>query len=278
MSFYVIKGTFHVVGYSPDGDSIKFKADNPANWEFLDGPAVAMNGKGHAQLRLESIDSLETHYKDTHQPLTPARESMHFLLGRLGITNVQLNPGGTRVVSADGDGARGYIISRAVETFNRPISFAYTGEPEESDWTPVYLDVGRLSQSANFQSVAAGMSYPTYYRGFFSDLREAMTQASYNARQLGIGIWRDDRTNSGFNVPHPEILETDHIILPKLFRRLAEFLDGGGTVAGFKAYLDSLDEEVTIVSTAHFTHFDTVVEVEGDVVRMTEPPENLIFG
>jgi hypothetical protein len=27
----------------------------------------------------------------------------------------------------------------------------------------------------------------------------------------------------------------------------------------------------------HPTHFDTVVEVEGKTVRMTEPPENLIF-
>jgi hypothetical protein len=36
MSFRVIKGTFHVVGYSPDGDSIRFKAVNEANWALLE--------------------------------------------------------------------------------------------------------------------------------------------------------------------------------------------------------------------------------------------------
>jgi hypothetical protein len=32
MPFLVIKGTFHVAGYSADGDSIRFQADNEANW------------------------------------------------------------------------------------------------------------------------------------------------------------------------------------------------------------------------------------------------------
>jgi hypothetical protein len=30
--YTLIKGHFHVVGYSPDGDSIKFKARNEAHW------------------------------------------------------------------------------------------------------------------------------------------------------------------------------------------------------------------------------------------------------
>ena len=31
MPFFIIKGTFHVLGYSPDGDSIRFQADDDAN-------------------------------------------------------------------------------------------------------------------------------------------------------------------------------------------------------------------------------------------------------
>ena len=67
MSFKVIKGTFHVVGYSPDGDSIRFKADKESNWDLLKGPKVKLNSKKHAQLRIEAIDTLETHYKGEHQ-------------------------------------------------------------------------------------------------------------------------------------------------------------------------------------------------------------------
>ena len=47
MSFTLIKGTFHVVGYSPDGDSIRFKADNEKQWDKVFGK-VKRNAKGHA--------------------------------------------------------------------------------------------------------------------------------------------------------------------------------------------------------------------------------------
>ncbi len=138
MGFYVIKGTFHVVGYSPDGDSVRFKADNPANWNLLEGVSVTMNGRGHAQLRLESIDSLETHSEGSHQPFDLAFAAMDFLLAGLGITNVQMNANRTSIISAN-DGIRGYIISRAVERYHRPISFAFAGETKEADWTPVFF-------------------------------------------------------------------------------------------------------------------------------------------
>jgi hypothetical protein len=89
MPFFVIKGAFHVVGYSPDGDSIRFRADDEANWAKLAGPRVTLNAKRHAQLRLDAIDTLETHFRNTHQPLTLATKALDFLLQRLGITGVE---------------------------------------------------------------------------------------------------------------------------------------------------------------------------------------------
>jgi endonuclease YncB( thermonuclease family) len=277
MGFYVIKGSFHVVNYSPDGDSIRFRADNPANWQLLKGATVVVNGRGHAQLRLEAIDTLETHYKNTRQPLKLARNALEFLLERLNITDVVWNDQRTKVVSAN-DGTRGYIISREVERNHRPISFAFAGEAQEADGANIEFYADRLAESVNYQSIATGMAYPTYYQGLFPDLRLALSQAVGNARTAQNGIWAEDKTNTGFSVPNLNAIRDDHVILPKLFRRLVEHLEGGGTVANFLAYLEALDEEMTIISNTHFTHFDTVVEVNGDVVRMTEPPENLIFG
>jgi len=46
MSFTLIKGTFHVLGYSPDGDSIRFKAKDASLWKKLSGPAVELNARG----------------------------------------------------------------------------------------------------------------------------------------------------------------------------------------------------------------------------------------
>ncbi len=276
MPFLVIKGTFHVVGYSPDGDSIRFQADDEANWAKLSGPPVDLNARRHAQLRLEAIDTLETHYRNTHQPLTLATRALDFLLHGLNITGVQWDVLRTRVTEAN-DGTEGYIISRNVEPNRRPVAFVYVGEPPEADGVRIFLDVARMRQSLNCHSLEAGLAYPTYYKGLFFDLRRALTEAASRARQANLEIWAEDRTAAGFAVEGMESISEEHVIFPKLFRRLAEYLEAGGSVAGFKEFLERKAEGVTIISTSHFTHFDTVVEVVGDIVRMTEPPENLVF-
>lgn len=277
MSFYFIRGTFHVVNYSPDGDSVRFKADNPNNWHLLEGNSVALNGNGHAQLRLEAIDTLETHYQSFHQPLDLALGATEFLLAELGIMNVQWNAEHTRILQAN-DGTAGYIIARAVEKNHRPISFVFADDDStEVDWSPIILTPDRLKSSLNYKSIEAGMAYPTYYQGLFPDLRETLTRGAATARAAQNGIWKSDLTTAGFSVPDIKTLEDNRVIMPKLFRRLAEYLEGGGAVEGFKNYLETLHEGITIISNTHFTHFDTVVEVNGNDVRMTEPPENLIF-
>ncbi|MBX3083075.1 MAG: hypothetical protein KF716_15700 [Anaerolineae bacterium] len=68
MGNILIKGTFHVVGQSPDADSVKFRAANPALWSKIetDNRAVFERNlaadNGVIQLRLQGIDALETHY------------------------------------------------------------------------------------------------------------------------------------------------------------------------------------------------------------------------
>ena len=276
MPYHIIQGTFHVLGYSPDGDSVRFKADDESNWTKLDGPAVSLNGRRHAQLRLEGIDTLETHFRNTHQPLTLATRAVDFLLNGLGITGVQWDTLRT-IVTAANDGTPGYIISRNVEPNQRPVSFAYAGAPPLPDGSPIFLEDDRLRLSLNYQSLQAGLAYPTYYKGLFYDLRRALTDAVKQARQAKAEIWADDRTTAGFEVQGLASISEQHVILPKLFRRLAEYLEGGGPVTGFKEFLEARQEGVYIISKAHFTHFDTVVEVIGDSVRLTEGPENLIF-
>lgn len=276
MAFYVIKGTFHVVGYSPDGDSIRFKADNEDNWSLLSGPLPNLNARRHAQLRLEAIDTLETHFGNMHQPLTLATKALDFLLHSLNITEVEWDVLRTKVTDAN-DGTEGYIISRAVEENRRPVSFVYTGVAPQEDGSQISLDAARVRQSVNSQLLESGLAYPTFYKGLFPDLRHALTAAAAIARQSNLEIWSNDRTNAGFAVEGIESITEQHIILPKLFRRLAEYLEGGGPVAGFKEFLENREEGITIISTTHFTHFDTVIEVSGDTVAMTEPPENLIF-
>jgi endonuclease YncB( thermonuclease family) len=277
MPFRIIRGTFHVKGYPPEGDSLRFKATNEANWGLLDGPTPQRNGSGHARLRLEAIDTLETRYQNTHQPLALAKKALDHLLTQLGITGVQWNPQGTMITAAN-DGVEGYILSRQVEKNRRPVAFAFAGLPPAADGTAVFVDTARVLQSANAEMLRAGLAYPTYYKGLFPDLRNTLTAVVETARQANTGLWRQDRTNAGFVVHGLASLALEHVILPKLFRRLATYLEGDGCVAGFKQYLADLKEEIFIIPTAHATHFDTVVAVHGNTVRMTEPSENLILG
>jgi len=72
MAMFLIAGSFRITGAQPDGDSIRFTPDDPPKWDLITGPnKVKRNASGAAQLRLDAIDALETHYGSprTHQPL-----------------------------------------------------------------------------------------------------------------------------------------------------------------------------------------------------------------
>jgi hypothetical protein len=276
MSFVAISGTFHVVGYSPDGDSLRFMATDPTNWSRLSGNAIRLNARGHAQLRLEAIDTLETHFEGTHQPLPLADAAMERLLGLAGILDVEWNPSHSSVTAA-ADGTPGFILSRNVEKNGRPVAFAYAGENTYGDGADVYVDEQVLGRALNRQLLAEGLAYPTFYQGLFSDLRAYLAEIAADATSATRGVWAEDVTNTGFDVSNPGDLSSSIVILPKLFRRLANYFEAGGTAAGFKEFLEAGNEGITILPEGHFTHFDTVVEVDGEEIKMSVLPERLVF-
>jgi hypothetical protein len=74
-------------------------------------------------------------------------------------------------------------------------------------------------------------------------------------------------------------LENDMVIVPKLFRRLVDYLAlGDPALAGFPGFLDQAADRFFILSTGHSTTgLDVVVEFDGTTVRMTHPIEDLVF-
>lgn len=276
MAFFLIKGTFHVKGYSPDGDSIRFRARNPDNWKKLSGPAAELNARGHAQLRVEGVDALETHYQGYHQPMKLARAACRYLLSYLGIDEVVWDESQSRVIKAQ-DETEGYILARSTEANRRPVAFVFAGGIEHRDGSEVILDESILKRSLNYGLIARGLAYPTYYNGLFSDLRLPLTRAMARARSEERGVWPFDLTTKGFSVPGLEPLTENVVILPKLFRRLVDYMGDGGMMDGFRAHLQARCEPLVRVSQVHFTRLDAVVDVKGDRVRLTESPENLIF-
>ena len=284
MPFTLINGTFHAVGRSPDGDSVGFRAADPAHWVKLAGPPPKRNSQGITQLRFEAIDALESHYtppgqhQEFHQPRGLADQATERMLALVGITDVQWDQAHRMVVGAN-DGVPGYILSRSVEKNRRPVAFVYAGEAPDANGGSVHLDAARLRHSVNFQLADEGLVYPTYYRKLFFDLRDAFTGAIGGARAAHRGAWQTDATQTGAVATLANLQNTTPI-LPKLFRRLMEYMEGvDDQLEDFKAFLATKADAVLDLSTGNFTHLDTFVDVDltANMVTLIVPPENLVF-
>lgn len=281
MPFTIICGTFHVLHSAPDGDSIHFRPLNTALLKKLDGPPAMLSASQQVNLRLEMIDAPELHYTPEgghyplHQPIGFAQAARDLLLMELGIHDVRWDSQGT-IVHAH-DGTAGFILSRATDKYHRPIVFAFAGSPPAQDGAHFHMSPKFLRNSVNYKLAEAGLVYPTFYKGLFADLRVELTETVIHARKRAQGIWPHDCTNAGATVLDLTNIQEKELILPKLFRRLAEYIQGGGTLDGFTEFLEARAENIFIISQRHFTHLDTVVRVSGNTLTLTVPPEDLVF-
>jgi hypothetical protein len=261
---------------------MQFKPNNPALLDELrrTGGALRLTSIGSTQLRFEGIDALELHFGGSHQPRPLADDARNFLTGKLHMNPVGYrSPALTRVQPpVPHDATPGYILSRALEQHGRPVSFAYTGAPPAQDGSQLALDAALLRKSLNYASVAAGDAYPLFYDTLFGDLRSVLTKAAKTARDRGRGLWRTDRSELGLTVSDQAALERDAVVFPKLFRRLTEFLrQQVGPLGQFLPWLAAKREQVLDLTTDSFTHFDNVLTVSGNSVRLMRRPEELVF-
>ncbi|MFO0686239.1 MAG: hypothetical protein U0234_29520 [Sandaracinus sp.] len=285
MAFKVIAGKFHIVGYSPDGDSVRFAADDVSELLALSGPKPPKLKQGDkVQLRLEGIDALETHYTQglpelSHQPSGAAESARSHLLDALGFRNVVWNDTKTRVVSADNDGTDGYIVSRTFEQNRRPVSFAYTGDPVAAGLgKQVFVDGPLVAKSVNYDMLASGHAYPTYYDGVFKAIRDQLDQGVDIGRNaVGATVWPIDATKTGVTIPPFANASDRHALLPKLFRRLATYFKEADDLSGFIAYLEASPDLCLFIPNAEESSLHNFVEVHGDRVKMTCDPEDLMF-
>jgi hypothetical protein len=283
MPMLCLAGNYRVVATEPDGDSIRFYPEDPALWERVPGPhAVQTNATGGAQLRLDGIDALETHYGargsvPLHQPLDFAHKAADELLRWLGFRNVQRN--GEEVTQATPEELPGFLLTRGADLYGRCVALIGRGDPPVASGDSLTVGVTLLRRTANHHLMATGLAYPTYYLKLYPDLRRELTKQALSARP-DKGLWALDRTQKGVEVKSLATLTDDAVILPKLFRRLVDYLTLNGddpSLAGFPAFLTQRDDRVFILSTGHYTGFDYVVEVKKQVVRLTTAPEDLVF-
>mgnify|MGYP003507228881 FL=1 len=260
MPFLTIKGVFNPQSGIPDGDSVRFLADDDSLFDLLEGQ-VDFKSDGEVQLRYEGIDALE-------------RAAIRPFSSDATEQNLQL-------LGGEENGQPGYILSNQIEQNGRPVCFVFTGEPNDADGSEIILEPETLQQSVNYQLLAEGLVYPLFYDTLYQELRDRLVEAVETARQEKLGIWTEDASNQGFTVQPPVNLAQLEPIFPKLWRRLETFYrrpsNQNKTAAQFLESLAQGSDRLFTIPDQRSIKFSTALEVSGDKLKLKYKPEEMIF-
>jgi endonuclease YncB( thermonuclease family) len=275
MRYKVIKGSFYVSGYSPDGDSIRFQADNQEHWDFFEWKQKKNKNQKKKQLRFEAIDALETHYEESHQPRSFGVAALEVLLKMLGIDKVIYNIAITKITSAT-DGTTGFIASTALDIYDRPISLVFSEDTHLEDGQVLSAAGLPLDLSINLKLLKLGLVYPTFYSSMEQKLINIFSRTTKKARNNKIGVWALDKTHD-FTLWNKDTIQNDIVILPKIFRRLTCFFIKESNYDALYDYLKKTGDKVLISSTGEKKKLYEIMQIEGRRIKFFEKPEDLIF-
>ncbi len=275
MAFIWIRGRLAVVGYQPDGDSVRFIPDDLATVRKLqDGDKVEPSEKdGSIQLRLDAIDAPETHYEDQAQPLaTPARDT---LVAAAGFSGVQYDDG--TVTASTPETVPAAICASLVEVNGRPVSLLVTGDTMTSHADGDEVDPATVvDASVNAVQTSNGRAYLTLYTSTPAAVRTRFTELAQAAMGAG-SVWAADRSG-GFTVTRQSDIGPDGaLILPKLFRRGTDYLkaDTKQTFLDWLTAQGADDDPVEV--DGRRTTLSALITQDGDTVSLTTAIPDLVF-
>ncbi|MCX5378718.1 nuclease [Streptomyces sp. NBC_00091] len=289
----LLRGTFRARGLQPDGDTIAFTPDDVADWKLVPGAhRLQPKADGRVAIRLEAIDALETHYGDNesgvqHQPRPLAHQATKELLTQLGFDrNFDRDDDQVETISSTTpETVPGFILTGGVDVYGRCVALVGTRPPVFNGYE-IDVDVELLKKTVNYHLVKQGLVYPTFYTGFPDHLRSALTAAAREAKGATPpkGVWAKDVTRDGVKIVDMTSLTADDgaVILPKLFRRLKDYLDlkpANNSLACFPAFLGGAADKFYLQGEPNRrTGLQNIVKVSDDnIVKMTHPVEDITF-
>lgn len=262
--FKAISGNFVIKGYEPDGDSVRFIADNPAYFaELHRGHLIVPSKKDSSvQLRLEGIDAPETHYGSAAQPYGDTARD-HFLK-TVGFTSWQLAQNTKTATASTPEKVPGFILTRAADIHGRPISYVLINSTHHfDDGHEGSIGATVLKETANFRMLQAGDAYGLFYSSMPLQHRHVMRAAAHAARAENRGLWPLDKSEL-FKLRDQQSIGPDgSLIFPKLFRRCTDFLKAAGAAQVGYDLVDWLldnpsEDDKLFVETQHGSHRLTV--------------------
>lgn len=273
--YKVIAGTFHVKGFQPDGDSIRFQANKPEHWDFFQWGSDSEKNTKKKQLRVEAIDAMETHYAGYHQPRPFALAALESLLELINIKNVTYSLSVTQIVDAD-DGKAGFIASADIDRFGRPVSYLFPKSVKLTDGTILDSSTLPVEKSINFQLAREGLVYPTFYTTTDRTFAEKIRAVVARARTTKRGLWSIDRT-SDFTLWDVRTIQEDLLLLPKLFRRLVSFFDNYADFGKLEEYMKKQRDNLVLWDGTKHRSLADLMTFSGRRIQMKTPVEDILF-
>jgi endonuclease YncB( thermonuclease family) len=294
--YTVIRGAFVIEGYEPDGDSQRFIADDPKDWDRLENAKYLRqvflesdsnqrqdnpNKKNSVQLRFEGIDTPEFGEAGARQPL--GKEARDFTLAYLGFDTIVYAPAGKQVRSANPKRIRGVLLGKSAIGGNngRPIVYVF----KESDWAQktnpqTVVQASWLESSLNVALLKKGLAFNEFYNSMPPSHRELFKKVTLEAQTTG--IWQRHQSQN-FDISNREsIRENGVLVMPKLYRRLENFFEAqkkGETALSFWHYLKAekgIENDAIRVGTQELRFSDVLMQ-EGNRLRLTVAPLELLF-
>lgn len=262
MPFTLIQGTFEPTSGIPDGDSVRFKADDDTLFDKLGG-RVEFKSEGQVQLRYEGIDALE---KAAKKPFSSDATKR----------NIEL-------LGGNKDALPGYILSGNADGNGRPVCFVFVGKPPKWDNSDrgEELNADMLRESINYKLLQEGHVYPMFYETLYKELRDVMVAATEKARAEKAGIWKADRSDQGVEIDIPPNLAELPPIFPKLWRRLESFYQRPSnrdkTLKQFVAALSRGKDRLFTIPDQRSIKLSTALKVSGNKLTMLYKAEEMVF-
>jgi endonuclease YncB( thermonuclease family) len=272
-SLLCLRGELVVVGKSPDGDSIRFRPQSPDLIRGLvNGERARASSDGTYQLRLDGIDTPETHYNGTAQPLGDAARAE--LLAFVGFTDVRWT--GDTVSASTPQAIPAAILTGLVDVNGRPVAFLQVDDlPPDGEPAEVALE-----PTANLALLRSGAAYGTFYASTDPALRDAMRAVAADARTGRLGVWAID-ASAGFPLSSQASIGPDgSLILPKLFRRCTDYLRtrrSRETLPEWMERMGSAQDDLVSVAGAGQVPFSTLITQNGDRISLDADPLSLVF-
>jgi hypothetical protein len=215
------------------------------------------------------------------------------------ISQIEVKKGNktTTYKTKNADPLEGFVVVNDVERKGRPISWVFAGKTKIRDGAKLTTSQlgGILKESANYKLAATGLVYPYFYFTLEAKLRDILMNAVENAQRQKMNIWSADETAVGIKMNKFSQITDHHLIFPYLFRRLIKhqyqrMMEGywealkknkSYTPNTDSLFLDSFYEDtnpyVFMIKESEFKRLDELVQVTKTKLKMTTPPENIVF-